>query len=119
MERRELHELLMSLPEAEEYEHGGHPAFRIRGRPRFATMLDDEGVNLFPDEPGILAFTQAHPEVCTERWWGKRLAAVRVAYRRAKRELVEEIVLESYAARAPKRLIEQVERERRGGADER
>jgi hypothetical protein len=78
-------------------------------------MLDDEGVNLFPGEAGIRSYTQAHPDVCAERWWGQRLAAVRVDYRRAPRALVEEIVLESYAARAPKRLIEQVERERAEG----
>jgi hypothetical protein len=110
MERSALHELLMGMPEAEEYEHGGLPAFRIRGRPRFATMLDDEGVNLFPGEEGILAYTQAYPEVCRERWWGKRLAAVRVDYRHAPRELVEEIVFESYASRAPKRLLDQLGR---------
>lgn len=112
MDRDALRDLLMSLPEAEEYGHGGLPAFRIRGRTRFATMLDDEGVNLFPGEAGIRAYAQAHPDVCAERWWGRRLAAVRVDYRRAPRELLEEIVFESYAARAPKRLLEQLERER-------
>lgn len=115
MDHAALRELLSGLPEAEEYVHGDLPAFRVRGKSRFATMLDDEGVNLFPGEAGILAFTQAHPDVCAERWWGKRLAAVRVDYRRAPDDLVEEIVLESYAARAPKRLVEQVERERERG----
>jgi hypothetical protein len=105
MERETLRDLLLSLPEAEEYVHGDRPAFRIRGKARFATMLDDEGVNLFPGEVGILAYTQAHPDVCAERWWGKRLAAVRVDYRSAPRALIEEIVFESWSARAPKRLI--------------
>ena len=105
-----LRELLLALPEAEEYVHGDLPAFRIRGKARFATMLDDEGVNLFPGEEGILAYTQAHPDVCAERWWGQRLAAVRVDYRHAPRALVQEVVFESYAARAPKRLIERIER---------
>jgi hypothetical protein len=105
MEREAMRELLLSMPEAEEYVHGGLPAFRIRGKARFATMLDDEGVNLFPGEAGILAYTQAHPDACAERWWGQRLAAVRVDYRRAPRELVEEIVFESWSARAPKRLV--------------
>lgn len=100
-----MHELLKAMPEAEEYVHGDHPAFRIKGRPRFATMLDDEGVNLFPGEEGILAFTQAYPEWCVERYWGRRLAAVRLRYRDAPRALVEELVHESWAARAPKRLL--------------
>ncbi len=109
MDLAELRRLLMSMPEAEEYLHGGLPAFRIKGKPRFATMLDESGVNLFPGEEGILAFTQAHPGVCTERWWGKRLAAVRLDYAAAPRELVEEMVFESWSARAPKRLLEAYE----------
>jgi hypothetical protein len=109
MNQAAMRALLMGMPEAEEYEHGGLPAFRIRGKPRFATMLDDEGVNLFPGEEGILAFTQAHPEWCTERWWGKRLAAVRLAYPDAPRALVEDLVLESWSARAPKRLLKAFE----------
>lgn len=110
MDRASLHQLLSSFPEVEEYVHGGLPAFRAKGRSSFATMLDDEGVNLFPGEEGILAFTQAHPDVCAERWWGKRLAAVRVDYRNAPRDLIEEIVFESYAARAPKRLVDRIAR---------
>ena len=109
MDQAGLRTLLMSMPDAEEYVHGGHPAFRIKGRARFATMLDADGVNLFPGEEGILAYTQAHPEVCAERWWGKRLAAVRVRYPAAPRELIEEIVFESWSARAPKRLLERFE----------
>jgi hypothetical protein len=111
VELEALRAMLTAMPEAEEYEHGGLPAFRVKGRSRFATMLDDEGVNLFPGEEGILAYTQAHPDVCAERWWGPRLAAVRVDYRRAPRALVEEIVFESYAARAPKRLVDRIARE--------
>ncbi|WP_445150930.1 hypothetical protein [Baekduia sp. Peel2402] len=105
MDQAAMRALLMGMPQAEEYEHGGLPAFRIRGKPRFATMLDDEGVNLFPGEEGILAFTQSHPQWCTERWWGKQLAAVRLHYADAPRELVEDLVLESWSARAPKRLL--------------
>ena len=30
------------------------------------------------DEPGILTAVEAHPDVCAEVMWGKRLAAVRV-----------------------------------------
>jgi hypothetical protein len=105
MDQAAMRELLMGMPEAEEYEHGGRPAFRIRGKPRFATMLDDEGVNLMPGEPAIRALTQQYPRFCTERWWGKRLAAVRLRYADAPRALVEDLVLESWSARAPKRLL--------------
>jgi hypothetical protein len=100
MDRAALHALITSLPEVQEYVHGDLPAFRIRGK-RFATMLDDDGVNLMPGEPAILSFTQEHPAHCTERWWGRRLAAVRLAYPTAPDDLVEELVLEAWSAKAP------------------
>jgi hypothetical protein len=105
MDRATLHTFLGSMPEAEEYVHGDHPAFRIRGRPRFATMLDDEGVNLFPGKADIRHFVEHHPDHCTERWWGQKLAAVRLAYPDAPDDLVHELVIESWSARAPKRLL--------------
>jgi hypothetical protein len=105
MDRDSLRARILAFPEVEEYVHGGLPAFRIRGK-RFATMLDAEGVNLMPGEPAIHAFTQAHPDVCTERWWGRRLAAVRLAYPAAPPALVDELLLEAWSSKAPKRVLE-------------
>ena len=45
-------------------------------------------MNVMVDEPGILTAVQAHPGVCAEVWWGKRLAAVRVTLSAAERELL-------------------------------
>lgn len=42
MDAAAVRSVALGLPEAEEYEHGGLPAFRVRGN-RFATMLDAEG----------------------------------------------------------------------------
>jgi hypothetical protein len=105
MERQAVRAMILGLPEVEEYVHGDLPAFRVRGK-RFATMLDDEGINLMPGEPAILAFVQAHPEVCSERWWGRRLAAVRVRYGAIAPALLLELVEDAWAARAPKRLLQ-------------
>jgi hypothetical protein len=105
MDRDELHARLLAFPEVEEHVHGDLPAFRVRGQPFFATMLEDESVNLRPGEPAIRAFTQSAPEHCTERWWGQRLAAVRLAYPTAPDALVDELLLEAWSARAPKRLL--------------
>jgi hypothetical protein len=105
MDRERVRTTILALPEVEEYVHGDLPAFRVRGK-RFATMLDGEGINLMPGEPAILAFTQAHPDVCAERWWGKRRAAVRLAYSEAPDALVEELILEAWSSKAPKRLVD-------------
>jgi hypothetical protein len=112
MRQDDVRELIMALPEVEEYEHGGHPAFRVRGK-RFATMLDSEGINLMPGEPAILAVTQQHPDVCTERWWGKRLAAVRVAFGAIAPELMEELVVEAWSSKAPASVLKAFDAGRR------
>ncbi len=104
MTSSELHALILSLPETEAYDHGGLPAFRVRGR-RFASMLDDDGINLMPGEPGIRAAAAMWPGACSERWFAKRLAAVRVAYPRLARETVVELVEEAWASKAPKRVV--------------
>jgi len=100
MDRDAVRTAILALPEVEEYEHGELPAFRVRGK-RFATMLDDEGVNLMPGEPAILALCEQHGEWCAERWWGRRLAAVRVSFGTIPPELLEELVLEAWSSKAP------------------
>jgi hypothetical protein len=100
MDRDAVRQVILALPEVEEYDHGDLPAFRIRGK-RFATMLDEEGVNLMPGEPAIRALVEQYAEVCTERWWGTRLAAVRVSIAGIAPELLEELVLEAWSSKAP------------------
>jgi hypothetical protein len=100
MDRDAVRTAILALPEVEEYVHGDLPAFRIRGK-RFATMLDDEGVNLMPGEPAIRALTQQYPQLCSERWWGRRLASVHVTYGAMAPDLLEELVLEAWSSKAP------------------
>jgi hypothetical protein len=104
MNAEQVRQIIMALPEVEEYDHGGLPAFRVRGK-RFATMLDDSGVNLMPGEAGIRMAVATWPETCTERWWGKRLAAVRVALPAVDPAVLEELVGEAWASKAPNRLL--------------
>ena len=74
---KRLGQLALALPEAIEQDHHGRPSFRVGGK-IFATLWDQEHMNVMLDEPGILTAVQKAPEVCAEVWWGKRLAAVRV-----------------------------------------
>ncbi len=68
-------DLALALPEAVEQDHHGRPSFRVRGK-IFATLWDEQTLNVMLDHDGILTAVQAHPNACAERWWGKRLAAV-------------------------------------------
>jgi hypothetical protein len=102
-----VHRFILGLPEVDEYDHGGLPSFRVRGK-RFASMLDDEGVNLAPGEEAIRAAVALWPRSCREEWFGRRLVAVRVEFALLEREIVEELILDAWAARAPKTLVKQL-----------
>jgi len=104
MDAEGVRRVILALPEVEEYDHGGLPAFRVRGK-RFATMLDDGGVNLMPGEAAIHMAVATWPAWCSERWFAKRLAAVRVALPGIDPAVLDELVAEAWASKAPKRLL--------------
>jgi hypothetical protein len=58
------------------------------------------------DESEILAAVAENPLVCEPFYWGKRLACVVVSTRKARRELVSELLTEAWRRKAPKRLTE-------------
>lgn len=98
-----LRALILGLPEVEEYEHGGLPAFRVRGK-RFATMLDASGINLMPGDELIRAWATQWPDACTERWFAGRRAAVHVAFGLLDDDILRELLTESWLSKAPARL---------------
>jgi hypothetical protein len=98
-----VHRMILALPEVDEYEHGGLPSFRVRGR-RFASMLDDEGVNLALGQEGIRAAIAQWPQFCREEHHGRLLVATRLRFAGAPRDVVEELVTDAWASKAPKRL---------------
>ncbi len=97
--------LALSLPEAVELDHHGRPSFRVGGK-IFATLWDERQLNVMLDEGGILTAVDNSPEICTEVWWGKRLAAVRVQLAGADRALLGELLRDAWEQKAPKRVLE-------------
>jgi hypothetical protein len=93
----------LSLPEAIEQDHHGRPSFRVAGR-IFATLWDEGHMNVMVDEPGIFTAVQAHPAVCAEVWWGKRLSAVRVDLNAADEGLLADLLTDAWERKAPARL---------------
>jgi hypothetical protein len=73
----EARQLALALPDAVEQDHHGRPSFRVARR-IFATLWDERHMNVMLDEPGILTAVGEHRHECSEVYWGKRLAAVRV-----------------------------------------
>jgi len=95
--------LALSLPETVEQDHHGRPSFRVAGR-IFATLWDDDHMNVMLDEPGIRTAVQAHAGTCAEVMWGKRLAAVRVTLSAAETGLLSDLLADAWEGKAPARL---------------
>jgi hypothetical protein len=91
--------LALSLPRAVEQDHHGRPSFRVDGR-IFATLWDEQHMNVMVDEPGILSAVQSDPDICTEVYWGKRLAAVRVDLMSADAGLLRELLEDAHERKA-------------------
>jgi hypothetical protein len=99
----EARSLALECPEAVEQDHHGRPSFRVAGK-IFATLWDDEHMNVMLDEPGIHTAVAAHPRCCAPVHWGKRLAAVRVTLPDADRALLGELLADAWEGKAPARL---------------
>jgi hypothetical protein len=96
--------LALALPEAVEQDHHGKPSFRVAGK-IFATLWDEQHMNVMLDEPGILTAVQDNPGICSEVTWGKRLAAVRVDLGAADEALLADLLADAWERRAPARLV--------------
>ena len=91
--------LALALPDAQERDHHGRPSFRVGGR-IFATLWDQEHMNVMVDEPGIRTYVARDPEVYAEVWWGGRLAAVRVRLERVSAAELGELLADAWEGRA-------------------
>jgi hypothetical protein len=104
VEPARVRELALALPEAVEQDHHGMPSFRVGGK-IFATLPDDRHVRVMAAEGDILAAVAEDPAACSEFWWGARLACVAVELARADPRLLEELLTDAWARRAPRRLL--------------
>ncbi len=101
--RDQARSLALELPEAVEQDHHGRPSFRVAGK-IFATLWDEDHMNVMLDEGAILTAVQREPEACEELWWGKRLRAVSVDLGRASANVVADLLGDAWERKAPRRL---------------
>ena len=104
MDVAEVRRIALALPEVEEYEHGDLPAFRVRGK-RFASMLDEDGINLMLAEDGIDAAIACWPDACRPIFFAGRVASVRAAYRALPEATLAGLLEEARAGKAPSSLL--------------
>jgi hypothetical protein len=95
--------LALSLPQAVEVDHHGFPSYRVGGK-IFATQPDAEHLHVMVDESAIREAVAVDPEACAEKWWGKRLACVRITLAQAEISLIEELLTDAWRRKAPSSL---------------
>ena len=100
----EARAIALSLPEAVEQDHHGHPSFRVRGR-IFATLWNEDRMNVMVDEDGIRTAVGRAPETCEPVRWGKRLTAVAVTLSAVERPFLGELLADAWEGNAPRRLL--------------
>jgi hypothetical protein len=86
--------IALGLDGATERDHHGFPSFRRRTI--FATMPDADHLNVMLAEEDIRDRVAEFPSYCEEQWWGKRLAAVRVALPDADPAVVRELLVDAW-----------------------
>ncbi|HET6311482.1 MAG TPA: MmcQ/YjbR family DNA-binding protein [Candidatus Nitrosotalea sp.] len=101
---QEVRRIALALPEVVELEHWGNPSFRIRGR-IFATMPDQQHVNVMLDPFDVEPVLRDDPGSCEELMWGKQLVGVRVSLKQASPTMVRSLLEAAWRRKAPKRLL--------------
>jgi len=101
--------LALSLPEAVESAHMGHPDFRVGGK-IFATLgAPDEAWGMVKLTPAQQKkFVREEPEIFVpvKGGWGRR-GATNVQLQAAKKQPLYEVLLAAWRNTAPKKLIQQ------------
>jgi hypothetical protein len=82
-----------------ERDHHGFPSFRGAKR-IFATLPDPDHLHVMLDEEDIRAAVAEWPAWCEEKWWGKKLAALRVTLPDADPAIVAELLEDAWRQRA-------------------
>jgi hypothetical protein len=89
----------LALPDATEQDHHGRPSFRVNGK-IFATLWTPSTLNVMAGDELILAAVATWPEICSPRYWGKRLAAVQIDLDAADASLVGDLLEAAWSMRS-------------------
>jgi hypothetical protein len=100
-------QIALALPGATEEPHHDRSSFRVNQK-IFATVPDTIHLNVMVDEEETALAVAESPSGCEELWWGKRLSGVRVDLRSIDRDLLTELMTESWRRRAPKALLDRL-----------
>jgi hypothetical protein len=110
MTAQEFRALALSLPEAIESAHMGHPDFRVNGK-IFATLGADETwgmAKLTPEQQAMFVRTEPNIFQPIKGAWGRR-GCTHVRLEAATEPSVRQALIAAWRNTAPKRLAEQLD----------
>jgi hypothetical protein len=99
----ELRYLALSFPDTTEDEHHERPSFRVGGK-IFATLPDDEHLNVLLDPEAAHIAITVTPGSCQELWSGERLAGIRVRLEAAELDMLAAVLTAAWRRKAPNAL---------------
>ncbi|MEU6563872.1 MmcQ/YjbR family DNA-binding protein [Nocardia nova] len=100
----DVRRIALGLPESFEAPHFQMTSFRVR-KSIFATLPDAGHAHVMVGESDIREAVAENPHCCEERWWGKRLAAVRVDLEAIDTALLTELLTDAWRRKAPRTLV--------------
>jgi hypothetical protein len=110
MTAQEFRALALSLPEATEAAHMGHPDFRVRGK-IFATLGPEEAwgmAKLTPDQQALFVLREPDVFQPIKGAWGRR-GCTHVRLETATATSVRQALVAAWRNTAPKRLAQQLD----------
>jgi hypothetical protein len=95
----------MSLPSVTEEPHFNYSSFRVRGK-IFATVPpEEEHLHVFVEDEQRQIALAVEPEAVEKLLWGKRVVGLRICLAKVKPALVNGLLSQAWARKAPKSLV--------------
>ena len=107
----EFRKLALSMPEATEGQHGGHPDFRVNNKVFASLGVPDEDwgmVKLKPAQQAIFVGSEPQMFKPVKGSWGLK-GATNVCLKPARHASVRQALIEAWKNTAPKKLVEKYE----------
>lgn len=100
----------LALPEATEQPHFDYASFRVGGKIFVTVPPDGQHLHIFVDEQQRELALAVHGAFVEKLWWGGKVVGLRVSLADADADVVDELVRQAWARKAPKRLLVSIKR---------
>lgn len=103
----ELRYLALSFPDTSEEEHHDRPSFRVGGKV-FATLPDDEHLNVLLDAEAAHIAATVTPDCCVPLLAGERVSGIRVRLALAELDMLAAVLTAAWRRKAPRELANSI-----------